>query len=232
MGSDPISLKRLLQILRTRRIQGVVIAHAFKLHRIPYFNRFPWEDFSVAIIGDIHPKIAVSCIVTDYVTTGLMIRRECLRRGYRRIGFAIPKIIDGYSGGRWNMLIDHVMIHSSPSNRIRPYQEVDRWDQDAFLNWVNTSRPDVLVTNDPNLFNILKENAYRIPKDLGFVTSGLWSEEPIITGTILYPEKQGAAAVDIVDAQIRRGEKGPVENPKILSISPSWNEGNSLAAKT
>ncbi|MEM1283536.1 MAG: LacI family DNA-binding transcriptional regulator [Chlamydiota bacterium] len=231
LGVEKMSIRRVLQILRARRIQGVVLAHAHKIDTIPYFNSFPWSDFSVATIGDIHPTIPISGVVTDYVTIGLLLYKECVKRGYTRIGCSIPRIIDNYSGGRWNMLLDHMKMNSQRSTWIKPYQEVDHWDEQAFMKWIETTKPEVLLSNDPHLYTILEENGYKIPDDLSFICSNLWDPNSHITGTLIFPNKQGAAAIDIVDAQIRRGEKGNVSNPKTLSISPGWNEGSTLPYK-
>jgi LacI family transcriptional regulator len=102
--------------------------------------------------------------------------------------------------------------------------------RDAFLRWLEETRPNAIVANGLQVLLWMREAGIKVPDEIGF--AGLsWDEQRAdVTGIDQCQHLIGAAAVDLVVSQIYRNEYGLPEAMKTVFIDGVWREGETLRA--
>lgn len=230
LGKDRLTPKRLQEMLHARGTEAVIVSP--QSMQLPC-AQIDYSPFAVVTFGNAMQQPALHMCAGN-MTVGIQIAAEQLSaRGYRRIGVAVTQWIVtrsqfGYSGGLFHWQ------HGLPArNRVPlllfPSNEISK-GRDAFTQWFNKYRPDVLITFDTHVPDWLRALGYRIPEDIGFVVHDWTPRMETFAGIYQRRDQLAAAAVDLVVSQLSLREQGVPEVPRHIMIPPQWVEGPSIRA--
>ncbi|MDF3129328.1 LacI family DNA-binding transcriptional regulator [Kiritimatiellaeota bacterium B1221] len=227
---------RLEKILKSRNIQGVILSPLAESGSLDYLD---WTQWSSAALGDslLSPRLHR---VTHHQTHGMELLMEHLTgKGYRRIGLAIDQLSDTKVGHAWSSYMAGHLLRIPAKQRVPIFMTSESSREESlekFTRWFERYQPDVLVGHD-NQLDLVKGLGIQVPGDVSFVHLSLPSK--------LYPNSEisfsgldqnwtqiGAAAVDLVVAQIYRNERGIPEIPKTILLEGSWVEGETTPGFT
>lgn len=216
-----ITAQRFCDILYTRDIHGLIIAP------LPAGGgelQLDWERFAVATIGysvdapDLH---RASNHQFGTITEAL---EELKQLGYRRIGLALTAESDARVKHHWSagMLAYQQQI---PTNERIPLLLTDGPFTRLLAAWFCEYRPEVIISQEWQVMRVLDSLGLRVPQDVAFAHLAVGDDEHHWAGMNQNSELVGAAAVDLVDAQLRRNERGIPNVPKTVLIPGYWVPG-------
>ena len=218
--------ERLSRILYSRGIAGIFIAPTpVARSRL----KLDWPRFSCVTIGysllrpDLHR-------VTPHHFHALLVANRRLRRlGYTRIGFCIYEGTSGRVDDLWlsgALLTQH--RHIDTPMKIFLFNDTNRG---RIADWALAENLEVVVSDNPQALHELRARGIRAPGQIDFATLNWIRSEPEIAGIDQRPAAIGAAAIDHLIAQIRRGERGIPEIPVTSMVEGTWVNGPSLSKK-
>ena len=221
-----LSEKRFCDVLFTRNVLGLVIA---PLPSGGGTLALDWPRFATAAIGYSVTSPNIHRASNDQYSTIRLAVAELTRLGYRRIGLAMPRDGDERVKHNWSagMLVEQSMI---PAERRVPLLLADGPFEDAFAAWFSRCRPDAVLTQSWQCGRALKELGVRVPEDVGIANLGVTAGEAEWAGMNQNAELVGAAALDLVDAQLRRNECGIPAQQQTLVIPGHWVAGPTVRA--
>ncbi len=219
-----LSEKRFCDVLYARNVLGLVIA---PLPSGGGTLALDWPRFATAAIGYSVTSPSIHRASNDQYSTIRLAVAELTRLGYRRIGLAMTRDGDERVKNNWSagMLVEQSLI---PMEQRVPLLLADGPFEEAFAAWFSHYRPDVVLTQAWQCGRVLKDLGVRVPEDVGVANLGVTAEEAQWAGVNQNAELVGAAALDLVDAQLRRNECGIPVHQKTLLIPGHWVAGPSV----
>lgn len=221
---------RLLQILRTRGIRGLLVLPLPIYEDLSGFNV---ENLACAAIDMSEGLPAISHAVPDYyrhMQTAL-IKLESL--GYKRIGFCTkPSEIHGFA--RYSMASYLLwQQHLPEASQLKVYidsgiDEKQAKDRESFFQWLEKNQPDVIVSVDIRYLNWMTDAGIEVPGEIGFATLSQEDESSCLTGIDQRQSLVGAAAMDLVVGHIYRNEYGLPDAMKTVFIDGAWRDGETV----
>jgi LacI family transcriptional regulator len=228
LGRDGLSPQRLGQVLQARGIEAVIVS--------PQSARLlcaevDYAPFAAATFGYAMREPALHMCAGN-MTLGIQAAAEALTAlGYRRVGVAVtPWIVNrsqfGYSGG-WL----HFQQSRPETDRVPllllPHNRIER-GFGPFAEWMETHRPDGLISFDTHVPEWLERLGLRVPDDIGFVVHDWTPEMAGYAGIHQRRDHLAAAAVDLVVTQLSQQERGVPAVPRQIMIPPRWVPGPSI----
>lgn len=223
--------RRLSDILRTRAIPGVLIApvqYPGVVNTRPASE--PWIDLeftSYATIGYTLSRPHISRTVHDHAGALELACAQLASRGYKRTALVLNELMHQRVRGRWlaGWVCAQPDLHKAP----RPLIAADLNDPVVFDRWFTREKPDAIVTCDWDAVSVhLDRLQLRIPADLGLVDLQWPSPGRRRAAIDQCNHAVGAAAIDIILAQIGRHERGQPAVSKTVLIPGRWVEGPSV----
>ncbi|MGC9452541.1 MAG: hypothetical protein ACP5I4_13970 [Oceanipulchritudo sp.] len=211
-GSEA-AVRRLRRMLRARGIQGLVIPQAHEsVTRLP----FDVSGFAAAYIGNGIREPHLSRVDAALDFDMRLAWRRARAAGYRRIGLVTWKVLTEKNEGAWMGSFLNLQRELPKASRLPPL-ELEEIRADLALDWVERQRPDALISENGYLLHQLRE---RYPA-LGCFSLA-WLDSVDVDGVIVGRREIGAAVVDMVVAQLTRGERGVPAIPKRVLIEGTW----------
>jgi DNA-binding LacI/PurR family transcriptional regulator len=221
----PADGRRLSQVLRSRDIHGVYVTPGFAGREL----RLEWDWFSAATTGHglVRPELHRVCYHNYH---GIQLACRQLRAaGYRRVGL--------YMEQRNNEVTDNnylagflLFLQSVPTrNRLAPAL-VARYERDEFRAWFRELRPDAVISSKGVVADWARELGVRCPEDFGFVHLDHTPNLSQWAGINHHNELIGRGVIDLILAQVHRGETGIPVHPTTTMIEGFWAEGPSVRA--
>lgn len=221
--------KKLSAVLYQRGVNGIVIA---PLHVSTGHLSLDWKRFACSTIGHsvVQPRL--------HRATNNKFRtlRECLRHvrrhGYKKISCCIHEPRDTRVERNWSAAFAVFQEQLPPSRRTRPFLP-NVLKHATFRTWFERYKPDAIITLHDEIYAWLEESGLRIPEDIGFAHLELPGMPPRsdLSGMNQNHFQIGAAALDLVVAQLKRNERGIPDFPQTLMLDGTWHEGNTLLQK-
>ncbi len=232
-------VKRITEILLEKGIFGVILP--LMLHQ--QFLMEDWSDCVVALIGSgIHPGMGLSGPASrcypqrypiadrDFYSNTRLAFQNVRQRGYSRIGFIYSRYLDGESEGRAQAAFLVEQFQLPEADRV-PVLFLERFKEGrpaAFDRWMETHRPDAILSINPVVRDWVEETGRSVPNDVGLVNLNVVDDVENWSGIRENHELIGAAAVDLVIGQLSRNEIGVPRQPRKLLIPGEWHEGGTL----
>jgi LacI family transcriptional regulator len=213
--------QRFCDILFTRDIHGLIFAPLPGAGGALYLE---WPRFASSAIAYSVTSPAIHRASNDQFGTITLALAELTRLGYRRIGLAITRENDERVRQKWSA---GMLVHQQgipPEERV-PILRTTTPFQPAFAAWFRKHRPDAVLSLTEECVRILGELGVRVPDEVGFADLALTGADVEYAGVNQNSELVGAAAVDLVDAQLRRNERGIPAQPKTVLIPGVWVPG-------
>jgi LacI family transcriptional regulator len=190
-----------------------------------------WPSFSAVSQGFtvIFPNI--SRVAADYSQCLRVALREARRLGYRRIGLHVLSEIDLRCQQLWTGSFLAAQLLIPEEDRV-PICPLEKRGKAAFQAWVTACSPEVILTFTGTTLPWLEEMKLRIPDDIGLINLGRHHEEPrelrdpCNWAGVEHPmEEIGAAATDLVMAQLIANERGLPASPRSVTLPGRWING-------
>jgi len=210
-----VSSRRLLRTLHARGIQGLIIPQAHES-----ITELPFEvgSFAVAYIGIGIRSPHLSRVEAALEYNMRLTWRNAIAAGYQRIAFVTWKTLTTKNAGAWVGPFLFLQRELPSSNRLAPL-ELPEHDAEPAIEWIRRRRPDAVISEDEGFLQQIRE---QFP-DLGYFACA-WQGARTLSGVDTRRESIGAAAVDLVAAQLARGERGIPALPKLVQIEGVWHE--------
>lgn len=217
--------------LHARGIRGLVVTPAF-VGRTAFRLDIPWDKFIAVEIGQTLASPELPRVVRDHPDDYAGLFEELRTRGYRRIGLAITDWEERRH--RWAILSSYLSFnYRNPGIAlIRPLADADPYSTDEGIGqWFDRERPDVVVTNGPELGAWLRKRGLAIPGDIGLCRIDCMEGRP---DTGLRPDYTtiGRSAVTLLTSYLEHGEEEERRGRRpVLCIPHSWHEGETLRGR-
>jgi len=231
---------RVSELLRQKGIFGVILP--LMLHQ--QFLLEDWSNCVIALIGSgnlIAPG-PTPPPASRYYPQGFPIAdrdfhfnlrlafQTVLQRGYQRVGFIYSRYLDRESEGRSQaaFLVEQAQL---PEPQRVPVLFLERFKEGrppAFDRWMDTYKPDAILSINPVVREWLQETGRSVPGDCGLVNLNVVDDVENWSGIRENHDLIGAAAVDLLIGQLSRNEIGISRHPRKILIPGEWHEGGTL----
>ena len=222
--NTPVS--RLETILMARNIRGMLIPPQGT--NIDWGN-FGWNQFSVVRFGYSFPTLKAHIVTSDQLTDGLLACKNIWERGYRHIGLVVsPQSTTRFSAG-------YMYAHISQTQQLPPQPFfVDRLNLEKnkrpLREWLKRVHPDAILTDVPELRQLLSDIGYQVPKDVGLATMTVLDGN-VDAGIDQNSEEIGRAAMQMLISLINHHECGIPSVCRELLVEGKWVDGSTLPIK-
>jgi LacI family transcriptional regulator len=224
------SPERLHRILEARGIYGILLPpHSVQ----PDWGGFPWENYAVVKMGRSLRSPVTHLVASDQMANAMLAYASMRDRGYHRIGFATGRfelMPHGHLfGAGW--LAAQEMI---PEEERIPSFGFMRYPGDQrtalFRQWLDEFQPDAILTDVPEILDMLDKVGIRVPEDIGVAVTTILDLEPD-SGIDQHAEEIGRTAFLMLSSQINEGAKGEPKVLRQLLVQGDWVDGASLPRK-
>lgn len=219
----PVESQRLSQVLRARDIHGIYVAPGFPGREL----RIAWNWFAAATTGYglLHPALHRVCYNNYH---GIQLACQKLKAaGYRRVGL--------YLKHRSNEVTDNnylagflLFLQSLPEEQRVPPALVAAYDREEFCHWFRTHRPDALISLQTTVAEWAIEMGARCPDDFGFAHLDHTPNLTDWAGVNHNNEILGRGVIDLILAQLHRGEFDIPAHPTTTVVEGFWADGPSV----
>ena len=220
----------LTRMLRARGIRGLIIppvgTPGARLD-------IAWEHFSCATIGYSFKEPRLHRAAANLREGMSQALAECERRGFKRIGFAIPASTDARVNHSW--LAGYLAWQQFIPKKDRlPVLLAPGPIEEPLPRWLGANRPDVIISPNFEFLSWLPALGKHIPKDISLVTLSYPDDKNTSTAHISGINQNnfsiGEAAVDLVVSQLQHNDTGLPAHPRVMLIDGFWNEGETIGA--
>lgn len=219
-----MTFSRLSKILYTRAIRGLIIA---PLLRPRGHVSLDWQHFSSAAISFTLVRPDVHRVTHGHYGGMLLMMRKLRHLGYKRIGLA--NFIDQLERVNNAWLAGYLVCQEGMAPRYRiPPLLMREWNPKEFAEWLEKNKPDVVIGNTTEPLVYLRGAGYRVPEDIGYATLDRVLEDHPWAGIDQQAQIVGAAAVDLVSAQLQHNEFGLPEHAKTIHLDGVWRDGPTI----
>jgi len=224
--ADGMTPVRASQVLYNRGIIGLIVAPVHSgLKTLP----LEWDKFAAVGIAFTLNSPNIPRVGNDHGESVRLSVRECLRRGYRRIGLAVQASVMERIEEQW--LAGYQIEHLYPKKRPHPRPFIsDGWNEKAFLEWVKAERPDVVLTGGSyaNILTWLRGAGYKVPLDIGVASLDLHVYDGTVAGINQESAMIGAIVADTLIGRLVRNERGALPLPVRIHRMGRWIDGTTL----
>ncbi len=222
-GATPISTDRLRQILLARSQWGFIIPpvpeHAMVLP-------LGMDGLTGVTIGTTLLEPLLPRVTTDHFRSAEIAWTMMRRKGFKRIGLAVSPRMNSRVSSKW--LGGYLATaFCSPDNTITiPPLLVAEAERERFDQWIREHRPDAVLLADQFIGYWVQDLRRTSLASLAPAVAWLTLEEGARNawGLDYQANKIGAAAVDMVVAQLHRNERGSPPSPRTLLVESVWAE--------
>ncbi len=225
LGAPGMTQARLNRVLLARGVDGVIVGSS----TLPRSSlRLDWEKFAAVAQGFSLTRPALSFTANNYAHTVALALRELRHLGYRRIGWLVTPVVEA----RWSpfgpgaFLVYQQQIPTR--DRVAPFRG-DAQSKADFRRWVREQRPEVILTIHVAVEPWLAEIGLRVPHDVGVAYLD-WNalDTAEAAGVDHQLEAAGAAAVDLLAAQLQTNERGLPAVPRAVLVPGRWVPGKTV----
>jgi DNA-binding LacI/PurR family transcriptional regulator len=208
--------RRLTTVLRSRGIQGILILPMISSRDCS--TLLDWNQFSVVAATYTAQKLSVNRVVPHHLHNIYLALNELEKRGFKRIGLIVEagdheRVIYAY----WAALALH-----QQEGRSAPIPILEFGRPEALFHWYRSYEPDAILITEEHLAasSKLLMKQERLPSTPLVILNHANGDQ--FVGIYLYPEIIGKMAVDLVAAQIQRGERSFADRPNVTMVEGSW----------
>ncbi len=232
MHDPELNGQSMVRILRARGIRGALIVGLMNQNRLPESFLPVVENFPCVVAGVRTREPALSFACVDHHMLTLRAFEKAIELGYERPGLVLDEVIDNLVAGRFSAGYFISQQDIPPSQRLRPFYQVDaaRKDPTLFHQWLKDEKPDVIFT----LYNVvrywLRDAGLKVPDDIGLIQLEWRKNRPEFAGMNQHNDIVGEAAVEMLGSLIHNREFGPPAFPRATLIGSSWVDGSTVRA--
>jgi len=225
LRSPGMTPRRMVQILQTRAINGVVVAPQ-PTDRIRARIRLNWAPFSAVTIGYSLAWPALHLVVNHQFNAAKLAYRKLCASGYRRIGFCFNRVIVGRSNGTF---LGGYLAESARWPKALQIEPLlfDEWSGPSLRAWFRANKPEAIIFHSStDIEQAIVDLKVKVPEDVGMVC--LSETNKGFSSINQNSREVGIAAVDLLVSMLHRNERGIPQIPRRLLIEGTWQEGNTI----
>jgi len=217
-------VERIVQILETRGIHGVVVLPVESLRDV--FS-FPHDDFEGVATCSVAAKLGFNQVHPHFYQAMHIGISSLTEKGFKRIGFCETEAEDEQSNHLYHAYLTWYQQGIPKADRIPPLLKASINKKDL-LSWVEKYNPEVVYSSNLDHYRWLQEAGMKVPEDIAFAALGPADQnlERIARVDIAY-SKIGATAIDILKTKLAHESLGPTDNPAVTLIRGVWVDGAS-----
>ncbi|HSH09246.1 MAG TPA: LacI family DNA-binding transcriptional regulator [Oceanipulchritudo sp.] len=213
---------RMVQILETRGIRGVVVLPVETLRDV--FS-LPQGEFMGVATCAVAAKLGFNQVHPHFYQAMHVGVSTLAEKGFKRIGFCITEAQDEQSNHLYHCYLTWYQQGIPAEDRIPPLllKSISPTD---LMSWLEKHQPDVVFSSNLDHYQWLLDSGLKVPEDIGFAALGpaQTHQESIARVEIGY-RKIGATAIDILKAKLAHESLGPTDNPAVTLIRGKWIDG-------
>lgn len=211
-----LSPRRIKSILEARMQWGLIIPP------VPYSHRdiqLDIQRFASVTIGTSLRSPLMHRVTSDHYQ-GMQLAFDRTRGlGCERVGLILGTTANDRTNGKWLAAFLERQQPLAVRERIAPLVLPDT-NPSSLARWLKRHDPDAILVAEPRVAEMIERTAgTSAPRLVWLVTERRWKG---VCGLDHQPELLGAAAVDLVVAQIHRNETGSPEVAHTLLIDNRW----------
>lgn len=222
LGTGGLTEAQLERVLTARGIRGVVFAPFPQTGSV---LQQPWNTHALAAVGFSLARPQLHRAVNHQLNSIRLAIAELTARGYRRIGLAVTQHEDARAERHWLSSALLARHENADSDRSFPLLYEDHIDRRNLLAWLREHRPEVVLSTESTVWDILRRGRLPGKARVGFAHMHLTAELAGCTGIDQNNERVASAAVDLVAEQLHANSFGPPEVPKTVLIEGRWVPG-------
>lgn len=230
MAERGMNSTRILSILQARGIRSLVIA---PLPDEQTELDLDVRQFAVVALGVSLQSPKVERIANDHYQSMQIAFRECVKRGYKRIGFIIGRAASERLEERWLAAFLHGQCALHASQRIPPlllHSFLLREVRDDIAAWMKEQVPDVVVIPlggwQEDWHAMLVK--FTQNRTLGVVNLSLPPNPGRFAGIQQNAHKIGEIAIERVVARLQHNDQGPLSLIQNTMLHGEWHDGETL----
>lgn len=216
LGEPGITGAAFTRTLLDRSIHGLLIApHSGSQHRID----LEWSRFAVVELGYNLAEPAFNRVVHDYFSAMQRVCQEVQARGHRRIGLVLTQNSVSKTRYLWRAAFTDFQ-QSLPAEDRLPLFAPPRLTQAVIAPWLERERPDAVIVGgiqhpDPAVPFPRRVPVFGLDCGRRGGAAGNFQDWPAM----------GAIGVDLLIAQLGRGEYGVPAQPYSVLVAGHWQAG-------
>ena len=228
------------RILYSRGVTGVILASHENGQDAPL--DFDWSKFSGVKLDFAPREQPLHMVTNDQRAIMTLAARRAREAGYKRIGVVMPYWWDSIVEHAWSAGFLATQQAIPRSDRIPILYSANPTLRDAMpaggpsplvprnllARWMETYRPEVVISYGPFVLPALKELGYTVPKDLAFVETFLDQPDGRTAGVHQNCRRVGELSIDILASQLHQHACGVPEIPTVTLVEGTWFNGESL----
>lgn len=227
---DKMPAERLVNILKTRNIRGVILIGAGFLQP-ERWDRWAslLKPFALVSLNSFPQKPACHYVVNNQYASTQLAYRSLLDLGYKRIGMVscqLQRRAHGYQvdagffvAGKNEEKVPGFIVREAP---------IPDAKLEVFKQWLEEHRPDAIFTTNFFIEEALEKLGIRFPRDVGFATNRVDARFPKRSGIKQNDDKIATTAVDLVVNHLYLNEYGFPKNPTGIQIQGEWHPGKTV----
>ena len=220
LGDYAFNEKRLVSVLRSRNIQGIIVSPPVGLDDLGDFN---WEGFAAITLGYRLARPPIHRVSSDQMEAMSMALHHMAENGYKKIVFAYHKGRDRHSKRRWSItLVGSNRLYPTVEETIPYAGEPD----EEFAEFFKNRGADGLISMGPDYPERLTASGLHLPRDFGCLLLSADSGPPPYAGVDQQPAYLGRLAAQQVAGMLSRHELGLPAVPYTLQVPPQWHHGS------
>ncbi len=223
-------LQRIVQILQTRGIHGIIVLPVESLNDV--FS-LPQEDFMGVATCGVAARLGFNQVHPHFYQSMHVGISNLTERGFQRIGFCVTETEDIRSNHLYQSYLLWHQQNIQEKNRVHPLVK-DTIGRNDLIDWVKQEKPDVVLSPNVDHYHWLKESGIKIPDDISFAALSPAMDTPKgeIAKVHVGYRKIGATAIDVLKTKLAHEQLGPTDNPAVTLIRGEWMEGASVRPAT
>lgn len=225
-----IDASRLIGILESRGIRGLVVAAVLDDGALPERFTRVWERFACVVVGLGRTQPLLHTASNDQYATARQAFDAVLALGYARPGLVIERRVDHNVEERFSAGF-FVGQNTLPRADRLPVCDFDRSNPGAFEAWYRKHEPDVIICIHEELKTWLDRMKVRVPRDVGLVHLDRTADMTDWAGMDQHNEYAGVAAIDMIVGQLHRNECGIPPFAKSIMVASEWVPGATVRRK-
>ncbi len=218
-------LQRVVQILQTRGIHGIVVLPVESLNDV--FS-LPQDDFMGVATCGVAARLGFNQVHPHFYQSMHVGISNLTEKGFKRIGFCVTDSEDIRSNHLYQSYLLWHQQNIPEADRVHPLVK-DRIERDDLTRWVEREQPEVVLSPNVDHYHWLKEAGLRIPDDISFaaLSPPIDADQEIAQVHVGY-RKIGATAIDVLKTKLAHEQLGPTDNPAVTLIRGEWIDGASV----
>lgn len=224
LGEPGMTQSRMSSILHSRSIRGVIVAPLPEVGSLP---EMCWDHVAAVCCGYSLTFPRLHRAASHQFQALTVAWDSLIQRGYNRISLCLSPQDDERVQNLWLGSFLAAQRKEARSHRIVPLISPE-WSARNMRKWYERCRPDAVISSGQMRMKMMAAGI-RVPEDCGFASL---NQMDASEAGVLHPmEELGAAAVDLVAAELAANRFGLPQTPRTMQVECRWQDGPTVQSK-